>query len=162
MMAITIPKLSGFADGMKILDMMPEGYDKEYVDALFTALGTNGRYTYLYEQIPLDLIYPALFGIAYCLLFAFVLRKLKQLQSPFIYFSFLPIVAGISDYIENIGIITMLTEYPNYSAETVAITSTFSFLKSSTATIYFIALVIVLVAWGFQFIRNKNSQTVLG
>ena len=162
MIAITIPSVSGSAGGMKILDMMPEGYDKEYVDNLLSLLGENGRFAYLYYQIPLDLIYPALFGIGYCLLFAFFLRKINQINSSFIYFSFLPLIAGISDYIENIGVITMLNQYPNYSNETVAITSTFSFLKSSTTIIYFIALVFVLIAFGVQYVKSKKSETVLG
>jgi small-conductance mechanosensitive channel len=146
MLAFTIPKVSAFANGMKILDMIPEGYDKDYVDTLFAALGENGRFTYLYKQIPLDLIFPALFGIGFCLLFAFIL----------------PLIASISDYVENIGIITMLRQFPNYSDETVTITSTFSFLKSSTITIYFIALIFLLVAFGVQYVKSKRSETVLG
>ena len=162
MLTFTIPKVSAFADGMKILDMMPEGYDINYVNTLFSGLGENGRDAYLYNQIPLDLIFPALFGIGYCLLFAFLLKKLNQIQSPFFYFSFLPLIAGISDYLENIGIMTMLNQYPNYSDETVTITSTFSFLKSSTTTIYFIALIFVLIAFGVQYVKSKRSETVLG
>lgn len=162
MLAFTIPKVSAFANGMKILDMIPEGYDKDYVDTLFAALGENGRFTYLYNQIPLDLIFPALFGIGFCLLFAFILRKINLLKSPYFYFSFLPLIASISDYVENIGIITMLRQFPNYSDETVTITSTFSFLKSSTTTIYFIALIFLLVAFGVQYVKSKRSETVLG
>lgn len=160
MMVITIPNVSGFANGMKILDMMPEGYDKEYVDNLFSTLGENGRFAYLYKQIPLDLIFPALFGIGYCLLFAFFLKKINKIKSSVLYFSFLPLIAGISDYIENIGIITMLNQYPNYSVETVTITNSFSLLKSSTTTIYFIALIFVLIAFGVHYAKNKRSQTV--
>ncbi len=162
MLTFTIPKVSAFANGMKILDMMPEGYDINYVNTLFAGLGENGRDAYLYNQIPLDLIFPALFGIGYCLLFAFLLKKLNQIKSPFFYFSFLPLIAGISDYLENIGIMTMLNQYPNYSDETVTITSTFSFLKSSTTTIYFIALIFVLIAFGVQYVKSKRSETVLG
>ena len=162
MILITIPNISGFANGMKILDMMPEGYDDQYVNTLFSELGENGRHAYLYYQIPLDLIFPALFGVGFCLLFAFFLKKLNQITSPFFYFSLLPLIAGISDYIENFGIITMINQYPNYSSETVAITSTFSFLKSSTTTIYFIALIFVLIAFGVQYVKSKRSETVLG
>lgn len=162
MMTFTIPNLAGIANGMKILDLMPEGYDKQYVDSLFTALGENGRYAYLYYQIPLDLIFPLLYGVGFCLLFAFFLRKINQLTSPFFYFSFFPLIAAISDLIENIGIITMLMQFPNYSEETVTISSTFSFLKSSTTTIYFIALIFVLIAFGVQYVKSKRSETVLG
>lgn len=162
MMTFTVPDLAGIANGMKILDLMPEGYDRHYVDSLFTALGENGRHAYLYYQIPLDLIFPLFYGVGFCLLFAFFLRKINQLTSPFFYFCFLPLIAAISDFIENIGIITMLKQFPNYSEETVTFTSTFSFLKSSTTTIYFIALIFVLITYGVQYVKSKRSETVLG
>ena len=162
MLTYTIPKLTAIANGMKILDMLPEGYDIHYVNSLFEALGENGRQAYLYYQIPLDLFFPIFYGLGFCLLYAYFLRKINQHKSPFFYFSFLPLIAGVSDYLENIGIIAMLNQYPNYSDETVSITSTFSFLKSSTTTIYFIALIFVLIAFGVQYVKSKLSETVLG
>ncbi|HRX10133.1 MAG TPA: hypothetical protein P5210_00720 [Draconibacterium sp.] len=154
--------MTAIANGMKILDMLPEGYDIHYVNSLFEALGENGRQAYLYYQIPLDLFFPIFYGLGFCLLYAYFLRKINQHKSPFFYFSFLPLIAGVSDYLENIGIIAMLNQYPNYSDETVSITSTFSFLKSSTTTIYFIALIFVLIAFGVQYVKSKLSETVLG
>lgn len=155
MLSFTIPKVMEFANGMKLLDMMPSGYDFDYVNKLFTTLGDKGRWLYLNNQIPLDMIYPLLFGIVYPLLFAYFLKKTNRKESPYFYFSFLPIISGISDYIENIGIITMLKQYPDISTETVSITSTFSILKSSTTTIYFISLIILLIVFGIHYVKNK-------
>jgi hypothetical protein len=157
MLLVTIPKVMEFADGMKLLDMMPAGYDIEYVNNLFNILGEKGRQTYLYNQIPSDMFYPGLFAITYCFLFAYLLKKINRHDSSFFYFSFLPLIAGISDYAENIGIITMLKQYPDYSDETVAITNTFSMLKSATTTFYFFALIIVLIILGVNFIKNKKA-----
>ena len=56
--------VSDFADGLQLLDMMPAGYDLEYVRSLFENLGTEGRAAYLNRQIPLDLVYPFLFGLS--------------------------------------------------------------------------------------------------
>lgn len=67
MLIITIPKTMRFSNGMKLLDMMPTGYDFEYINTLFDTLGEKGREVYLYNQIPVDMIYPFLFGISYCL-----------------------------------------------------------------------------------------------
>lgn len=50
MLSITIPKVMRFADGMKLLDMMPTGYNSEYVNSLLSALGTTGRNAYLFNQ----------------------------------------------------------------------------------------------------------------
>jgi hypothetical protein len=60
MLTVTIPKTMEFSNGMKLLDMMPTGYDFNYVNELFSSLGENGRETYLTSQIPVDMIYPLL------------------------------------------------------------------------------------------------------
>ena len=58
MLIVTIPKTMTFSKGMKLLDMMPTGYDSEYINALFETLGVNGREVYLYNQIPVDIMLP--------------------------------------------------------------------------------------------------------
>ena len=80
MLFVTIPKTMGFSNGMKLLDMMPTGYDLNYVSELFNALGKIGRETYLTNQIPVDMIYPLLFGLTYSLLLAYSLKKLNKLK----------------------------------------------------------------------------------
>ena len=77
MLTVTIPKTMTSSNGMKLLDMRPTGYDSVYVNTLFETLGVNGREVYLYNQIPVDMIYPFLFGISYCLLIAYFLKKIK-------------------------------------------------------------------------------------
>jgi len=52
MLIITIPKTMQFSNGMKLLDMMPMGYNSEYVNTLFNTLGEKGREVYLLNQIP--------------------------------------------------------------------------------------------------------------
>jgi hypothetical protein len=146
MLIITIPEVMHYSGGMKILDMMPTGYDAHYVNTLFNTLEIQGRHAYLYHQLPLDLIYPALFGISSCLVLAYFLNKLKKLDSPLFYFCLIPLFSGFFDYGENIGIIKMLKDYPNISELQVQITSTFSVLKSTFVTIYFIILIITLLA----------------
>src|ERR1035438_6476007 len=83
MILITIPKVVQFSGGMKILDMMPTGYNSEYVNSLLNALGENGRNAYLYNQITVDMIYPFLSAITYCLLIAYFLNKLGKLKKYF-------------------------------------------------------------------------------
>ena len=67
-----------FSGELKLLDMMPIGYNSEYINSLFETLGENGRRVYLYSQLPVDMIYPFLFGISYCLLIGYLLKKLNK------------------------------------------------------------------------------------
>lgn len=159
MLAVTIPKTMAFSEGMKLLDMKPTGYDYAYVNELFKALGENGQKIYLTNQIPVDMIYPLLFAISYCLLMAYLLKKLSKLNTPYIYLCILPVIAGVSDYCENIGIITMLKNYPSFTETTVSLTSTFSVIKSISTSIFFIAIILILILLGiklFKKIRNTN------
>ncbi|WMI65079.1 hypothetical protein RBH94_13555 [Aestuariibaculum sp. YM273] len=157
MLTVTIPKTMEFSNGMILLDMMPTGYDLNYVNELFTTLGENGRLIYLTKQIPVDMIYPLLFGLSYCLLLGYFLKKLKTFYSPYTYLCLIPIIAGIADYLENLGIITMLNNYPELKETTVYATNMFSVIKSISTSIFFIALIIVLITLGIKLLKIKTS-----
>ncbi len=158
MLTVTIPKTMGFSNGMKLLDMMPTGYNLNYVNELFNSLGEIGRGTYLTSQIPVDMVYPLLFGLTYCLLLAYFLKKLNKLIAPFTYLCLLPIIAGIADYLENFGIIAMLKSYPDLTEITVKTTNSFSVLKSISTSVFFIVLIIVLIILGFKAIKEIKTN----
>jgi hypothetical protein len=158
MLTVTIPKTMEFSKGMNLLDMMPTGYDLNYVSELLNSLGEIGRETYLTNQIPVDMIYPILFGLTYCLLLAYFLKKLNKLNSPFTYLCLIPIIAGIADYLENFGIIAMLKSYPDLTEISVKTTSSFSLIKSISTTAFFIVLIIILVTLGLKTINNTKTS----
>jgi hypothetical protein len=157
MLTVSIPKTMEFSNGMKLLDMMPTGYDLNYVSELFTSLGENGRLTYLTNQIPVDMIYPLLFGLSYCLLLGYFLKKLNKLNSQYSYLCVIPIITGIADYLENIGIIIMLKSYPELKETSVYTTNIFSVIKSISTSIFFIALIVILIALGIKVLNKKTS-----
>ena len=99
------------------------------------------------------MIYPFLFGLSYCLLIAYLLKILNKLNSTLFYLCFLPIIAGIADYLENFGIINMLNNYPNLSQISIDATNVFSIVKSMSTAIYFIALIITPL-----FFRIKTAK----
>ncbi len=144
MLFITVPKVMSFSEGMRLLDIMPGGYGVEYVMGLFETLGEEGRRVYLWNQIPLDMIYPGLFGIAYSLLLFYILKILVRKESNWFFITFFPVAGGLFDYLENIGIIIMLNSYPSFSALLVRLTSISTVLKSISITISFVVLLVCL------------------
>ena len=144
----------GFSEGMKIMDVMPTGYNPEYVNTLLKALGEKGRNAYLFEQIPVDMVYPLLFAVSWCLVLAYVLRKLGKFDGKLIYLCFIPVLAGAFDYCENIGIISILNLYPANSNLLSQITSVFSVLKSFCITIYFMILITSLIGLGIKELKG--------
>ncbi len=157
MLLFTIPNLMSYAGGMEILDMIPTGYEPEYVKSLFEQLGPIGRDYYLHTQLPLDLIYPLLFAVTYTLILTYLFDKIYNLSSKIQLLTFTPILAGLFDYFENFGIITMLIQYPNFSDTLAVITNVFSIMKSISTTAFFILLLIglaVLLFKKFKIIKN--------
>ncbi|HSO87806.1 MAG TPA: hypothetical protein VLQ91_14710 [Draconibacterium sp.] len=158
MLLFTIPRVMSYSGGMKILDMMPTGYDAAYVNELFAKLGEPGRHAYLFGQIPFDMVYPALYGIGFCLVLAWFLKKLGRLHGFLIYFCLLPIIAGFFDYCENFGIIAMMQAFPEIPVNLVAVTNIFSVLKSSLTSIFFIVLVVVLIMFAIRLLSQKQIK----
>jgi len=156
MLAVTIPKVMSFSNGMKLPDMLPMGYDPAYVNELLGALGAEGRNAYLFSQIPVDMVYPFLFGVSWCLVLAWSLDKLGKLNGSMIYLVLLPLLAGLFDYLENIGMIVILNRYPYNPDYLTQTTSVFTILKSLLSTFYFITLIAVVVAFVIKKIPKKT------
>ncbi len=154
MLTVTIPKTMKFSNEMRLLDMMPMGYDLNYVNKLFNSLGEIGRDVYLTSQIPVDMLYPLLFGLTYCLILAYFLKKINKFNTPFTLLCYIPIIAGIADYLENFGIITMLNNYPELTDSTVKTISLFSQIKSFSTSIFFIVLIVILIKLGVKFMKK--------
>ena len=157
MLVVTIPHVMAFSGGMPLLDMMPTGYAHDYVVSLLAALGAGGRDAYLTKQIPVDMIYPGLFGITYALVFLFFLKKINNTTTYWTLISYLPLIAGVCDYIENFFFIKMIKSYPIISEGSVTIASAFSIMKSSATTLYFISLSLLLISLGVKAFRKSKA-----
>ena len=156
MLSYTIPSVEKYANGMKLFDLSPGGYSYEYAEELLTTLGESGRDLYLYNQLPVDFLYPALFAISCSLLLSWLFLKIKDPSSRLFYFCFVPVAAGVFDYIENILIICLISSYPDISPEQVELSSFVTIAKSALTTIFFIVLTIVGLAC---FAKKGKSQT---
>lgn len=156
MLAYTIPMVRTFAGGMNLFDMMPTGYDLNYALELFNALGEEGRHAYLWVQLPVDMLYPALFALSYSLLLVWLLQKIDKHQSRLFYLAYLPFIAAMADYLENLGIIVLLKQFPDITRSSVEMISHASVVKSSTTTVYFLVVLIVLLAILWNWLKKRN------
>jgi len=147
MILITIPTTSNFAGGMDILDMKPGGYSMDYILMLFELLGDEGRAFYLTRQLPIDFIYPGLFALSGVINFIYLLKKLYPTQLSLNWILVFPIIAGVADYFENIGIIVMLNTFPALHEGVAQTTSILSITKSTSSTFYWVAFLILIGIW---------------
>ncbi|MBI2330749.1 MAG: hypothetical protein HYU84_00965 [Chloroflexi bacterium] len=145
----SIPMVLQSAPDMKLFDVSPSGYTREYAISLLNAIGPEGRNLYLSLQLPLDFVYPGLFIISYPLLLAWLLKKNHDLQSKVYYALYLPILAGLFDYVENVLVILMLKTYPDLDLNLVATASFATITKSVLSSVFFTLLIlsILQVVW---------------
>jgi len=153
----SIPKVVAVAPEMKLFDVSPSGYTTEYATSLLNAIGPEGRGLYLSLQLPLDFVYPGLFIISYSFLFAWLLKKNYDLESKVYYALYIPILAGLFDYTENVFIIMMLNNYPNLSSGLVTAASLATIIKSVLSSIFFTLLIlsIIQVVWNSIFKKQR-------
>jgi hypothetical protein len=157
MLLYSIPRVESHAGGMRILDMQPLGYSTEYVWALLDNLGEEGRNTYMFLQIPLDLLFPPLFAITCSLLLAFLFQRGFNTRSKIRIFVLIPMLAGLFDYLENIGIIILLKAYPRFPELVARFTGGFSLLKSIFTSLFFVLLLIGLTAVIYRKISRYSD-----
>jgi len=156
MLLYTIPQVQQYAPGIKLFDLSPTGYSYAYAIELLGALGIEGRNLYLYQQLPMDFIYPGLFAVSCCLLLSWLFVKSLNSNSKMFYLCFVPAAAGLFDYLENIGIVRMLLSYPNVAESLVSITSYLTILKSAFTTTFFALLLLGVIL----FIKCKWADNM--
>ena len=159
MLSYTIPSVEKYANGMKLFDLSPGGYSFEYAVGLLENLGDSGRELYLYNQLPLDFLYPGLFAISCSLLLSWLFLKTRNSSSKWFYFCLVPVAAGTFDYFENIMIVSLIIGYPDVSFGQVAISSFATIAKSALTTLFFLVLTIAGIAC---FTKKGKSETQEG
>jgi len=142
MLFYSIPAVTAFAPQLPIFDLSPFGYSFNYAIELLDTLGVEGRNLYLSTQLPLDFIYPGLFSITYSLLLVWLFSKTFNKNSKIYYLAFVPFLAGIFDYVENVFIIKMINSFPDLQIATVKVASLFTLLKSSFTMLFFVLLIV--------------------
>lgn len=145
MLLVSIPKVVNFSGSMKIPDMLPIGYEPDYILSLFDKLGEQGRNVYLHQQLPVDLIYPFLFSITYFLVIFYLLQKLQKLNSETYYLGLLPLMGGLFDYLENFVLIYMLEAYPAITVSTIKLCAFFTVFKSMLSSISFLIIIVLVL-----------------
>lgn len=157
MVLFTIPKLEAITNGLKIFDLRQFGYSFQEASLLINTLGESGKSIYLYQQIPLDLVYPTSYGISLCLILAYFLNKLGLIDSKYFTLSMLPLLIAFFDYLENFCIILILNIFPDISKNQVFLASNLTIIKSILTTLYFLVLIFVLLKLAYKKFLHKSN-----
>jgi hypothetical protein len=129
--------------GANILDI-EFGYSPDEAYGMLTALGGEGRHFYLTRILPLDFVFPMSYMLFYTGWMAPLLRRAAG-SARIKYLLFVPVMAMLYDWAENISIIALLRSYPGISARTANLASVFGMFKLSFTLGSILSLIILVL-----------------
>ncbi|MDO9552906.1 hypothetical protein [Rhodonellum sp.] len=112
-------------------------YSSKQAYQLIEGYGETDRQIYANCLIYIDFVYPVIYG----LMFSFLLFRIKKS----VILAQIPLLASLADFIENIGIITLLQYFPGKNLLLAGMTSMFTTLKwfSIMASLSILAILLV-------------------
>ena len=138
----TLAHLHRFA-GTAPFDLRPGGYTTDQARTMLAALGDEGRSFYLTRQLVLDAAYPAL--LALTIAGALIWLRGRGAGPGIVALGIiLAISAASADYVENIGIATMLVLGESAPDMVIQATSLATVTKSVLTTGAFVVVIIAL------------------
>ena len=118
-------------------------YNHSEVLTLFDQMGEKGRAVNQFISGRLDMIYPLVYGGFLTLL----LLKLRRWQraSRWQFVVFLPVIAVCFDYLENFGVLSLISKFPAINEAQVQYVATMTSLKWIFVGLSILAILITLV-----------------
>lgn len=142
---LLFPLLMPSGEGVKPLDIM-FAYSPAEAYEMIAAYGEEARQDYVKGLLLIDFIYP----VIYSLLFGFGIYLLWS--SPRL--SMQPLLIMVADYLENTGVLIMLSAWPERLYGLAIATSIFTTIKWSM-----VAISVILILSGLVrqvFVRNRS------
>jgi len=123
-------KIAALSDGMQVIDLQIPTYAAQTALDMVAAYGDDARKLYKQVELTADTIYPLVYGMTYALLLAFLFKGNLPGSPKWKYLlPLVPLIGMLFDFGENIGIVTMLSQFPDQPFLLAWITAKFSLLK---------------------------------
>jgi len=105
-------------------------YSVEKAYMIMDNQGDDGRQRYLLIETTFDLVYPVFYTSFYLIWIALTWGAMKNKSNRYLnLFYIIPVIIICSDYLENMGVITLLLNYPDRLNTTALLTSIASAVK---------------------------------
>lgn len=123
------------------------GFSAAEAFAAVESYGQQGRSVYALVESTVDVIYPIAYGLLFALLVRWLYIRAFPAHSRLQYLALLPFVVMGCDFLENVGIVTLLLSYPTQSTLISGWASLFGMLKWAFLGVTVLALLVGLVSW---------------
>jgi hypothetical protein len=158
MMVYTFPVINNQI-GAKAFDLQPLGYSVSEAASIVNNLNDQSTSLYLFPQLTLlDLLYPFLLALFLSSLLFRLIKITKAKSKVASIFLFIPFLAMLFDYSENICIILMITKSIEISETIVVLSSTFTILKGVLTSVSWIIILVYGITWFRMKILERNEN----
>ena len=125
-------------------------YTTDVVYSIFNDLGAKGRKVYLLSEIFVDFPYAIFYGFVYSFIIVLLLKNTNIATNS--YLVIIPFGISFFDILENIGLISLLYNYPKIITYLVNTSSLATSIKWTFAMLTFVVIV-------YLFIKQRKKQT---
>ncbi|WP_105101725.1 hypothetical protein [Microbulbifer pacificus] len=108
---IMYPKISATLEPLDVR----VGLTATAIGDFLSAIGSDGRALYFFNESVPDMLFPPAYAVAYALLMAQLVRGCGQVQTPLRYLPLLPFAIALCDLLENLQILAAISSYPDVS-----------------------------------------------
>jgi hypothetical protein len=121
------------------------------IQTMVEAYGEAGRASYRLVELTADILYPIVYTLFFGLLLSWLLQRAFASGSSARRLNVVPLAAWLFDLLENLGIVTLLSIYPNTSTLLAWATILFTVIKWVFALVTLVLIIFALVL----AIRNR-------
>lgn len=154
-----VAQLKEYTNGVGILDL-ERSYSPEYAYEIFKLQGDIGRQFYMKILIIFDVIFPLAYMLFFSTIMTFIFRRWLPDGHVLQKLSLLPILAGISDYVENTFILIMLHNYPKELFNIAVLANIMTILKGVIFGVSILLSIVGLIGLLFKNTKKTSSENV--
>lgn len=154
----TNPTFEQISGGLSILDAT-QGYSVEQAEKLLTTLPQKGIQFYVYYFFSVDLVFPAIYTVFFTLTLSALFSQIISPKHYLRYVLLLPPIMAFADYMENVGIVFMMSLLPGFSTTIGGIVSMFSVMKWRLGAIISLSILLSAIVVLLKFMRGKIRKT---
>ena len=153
-----VEQLKDITGGVGLLDMELL-YTPDQAYAHFAAMGEAGRAFDLMHIVPLDFVFPFLYTLFNTVTITWLLHKWLPAQNRWHRLNVVPLVGGIADYLENLGIIAMLIAWPSQLPDIARFTMAMGLIKFTFIILAVLIIIGALAGWFARVIKSRFGRS---
>ncbi|HEX3002102.1 MAG TPA: hypothetical protein VHN82_07025 [Methanoregula sp.] len=153
-----VAELKSMTGGVGILDM-EVFYTPEQAYSFLAAMGEAGRLFELTRIIPLDLLVPLFYGLFLSAFISWLLHLWLPEKSRWHRLNVIPVIGALFDYIENLGIISMLLAWPMEMYSIAQITMAATLLKFGFSILAFVIVLGAIAGWLVTAVQQRSRKS---